>query len=280
MSAGMPEKPILLYPSKVQILGFDGAALLALGYDLLAHTQPDAHGQRSVTLSTDQWQQLTAALWRPEQLTALAARLHAQGELSIHPDGLGHVTIALMPSPSAPAEPPQETTRLPVLEAANLPRRPLPVRNPMRERGPAPAFGGSIGWARKGEGSKDELQRLFEHHEARNQQLHPMQLGWQPSASFYSMLPRTQIPTEFAATCLDEFILYYIDKSYKESNWDQKFLAWVKREWVRQQTRTARQHSNDKPSYTGTSDENSRADTREQRKRVTAAIMDIQDTDW
>ena len=67
-----------------------------------------------------------------------------------------------------------------------------------------------------------------------------MHMGWVPSELFYSMLPRHQIPREFVDTCLDEFILYYIDKERKESNWDQKFLAWVKREWVQKQTREAK----------------------------------------
>ncbi|SIS79943.1 DnaT-like ssDNA-binding domain-containing protein [Neptunomonas antarctica] len=175
----------------------------------------------------------------------------------------------------------QKTSCLPVLETPPMsPRRPLPSRNTMRDRGPAPAFGGSIGWKRE----KDELQQLFDRHEERNQQLHMMHIGWTPSKMFFSILPRHQIPRGFVETCLDEFILYYIDKERKESNWDQKFLAWVKREWVQKQTRDAREQRNEQqrhtPSGSGINDENTRRDTKEKRKRVTAAIMDIKDTDW
>ncbi|SFG05585.1 DnaT-like ssDNA-binding domain-containing protein [Neptunomonas qingdaonensis] len=178
----------------------------------------------------------------------------------------------------------QRIARLPIVDAPPYPRRPLPSRNNMRDRGPAPAFGGSIGWKRQ----KDELQQLFDRHEERNQQLHMMHLGWTPSDMFFSILPRHQIPREFVETCLDEFILYYIDKERKESNWDQKFLAWVKREWVQKQTRDAREQRNEQQrnqqprhsSGSGINDENTRRDTKEKRKRVTAAIMDIKDTDW
>lgn len=179
----------------------------------------------------------------------------------------------------------QRIARLPIVDAPPpYPRRPLPSRNNMRDRGPAPAFGGSIGWKRQ----KDELEQLFDRHEERNQQLHMMHLGWKPSDMFFSILPRHQIPREFVETCLDEFILYYIDKERKESNWDQKFLAWVKREWVQKQTRDAREQRNQQQrnqqqrptSGSGINDENTRRDTKEKRKRVTAAIMDIKDTDW
>ncbi|WP_394165029.1 DnaT-like ssDNA-binding domain-containing protein [Neptunomonas phycophila] len=163
-----------------------------------------------------------------------------------------------------------------------MPRRPLPSRTNanIRERGPAPVFGGSIGWKRqKDDSQQDRLQQLFEQHEERNQKLHPMYLGWTPSELFYSMLPRHQIPREVVDTCIDEFILYYIDKERKESNWDQKFLAWVKREWVQKQTRESREQRKEQ-SFSGQSNENTRRDSKENRKRVTAAIMDIKDTDW
>jgi len=162
-------------------------------------------------------------------------------------------------------------------------RRRIDPANLMQQRGPAPTFGGATGWHRQGEesGSSDELHQRFEMHEERNQKLHAMFIGWKPSDTFYELLPRHSIPNEYAEECLDEFTLYWLDKDRKESNWDQKFLAWVKREWIRKQTREARQRNQDSSeTTTGVSHENTRRDTRENRKRVTAAIMDIKDTDW
>jgi hypothetical protein len=106
-----------------------------------------------------------------------------------------------------------------------------------------------------------------------------MELGWKPSAAFFDMLSRQSITPAFAEQCLDEFILYYLDKDRKETNWDQKFLAWVKREWVHKQSREASSRANEQQPL-GHSHENTRRDTRENRKRVTASIMDIEDTNW
>lgn len=159
--------------------------------------------------------------------------------------------------------------------------RPQNIPNP----GPAPTFGGSIGWARKAQqvnnGRSDELQVCFNKQEQRKKQLQGMELNWQPSENFYALLPRHNISPQFAQTCLDEFVLYWLDKDRKETNWDQKFLAWVKREWINKQTRDGRQQRiNNEQQSKGFSHENPRRDTREKRQRVTAAIMDIKDTDW
>lgn len=145
--------------------------------------------------------------------------------------------------------------------------------------GPAPTFGGSIGWAQKVR-QGDELQALFQQHEQRNKQLHGMELGWQPSQNLYALLPRHSISPQFALSCLDEFVLYWLDKDRKETNWDQKFLGWVKREWVKKQTQEGRQQRINNEQKAGFSHEDPRRDTREKRKRVTAAVMDIKDTDW
>ncbi|WP_020682083.1 DnaT-like ssDNA-binding domain-containing protein [Marinobacterium rhizophilum] len=182
------------------------------------------------------------------------------------------------------AEPESQADTLSRLDVRDTPPRPLtrqalrpqPQPQTIQARGPAPTFGGASGWRRH----KDELQVLFEQHEERNQQLKPMQLGWRPSATFFALLPRHNIAEEYAEGLLDEFVLYWLDKDRKETNWDQKFLAWVKREWVRKQTRDGRNTGADKERQTGFNNENTRRDTREKRKQVTAAIMDIRDTDW
>jgi len=173
--------------------------------------------------------------------------------------------------------PPAETS--PVRRVA---RRRINPETLMQQRGPAPTFGGSTGWRRQETEveNSDELHQVFNMREEHNQKLHPMFIGWKPSDTFFELLPRHAIPNEYAEECLDEFTLYWLDKDRKESNWDQKFLAWVKREWIRKQTREARQRNQDSSEPKGTGHENARRDTRENRKRVTAAIMDIKDTDW
>ncbi|EPJ49969.1 MAG: hypothetical protein OFPI_21570 [Osedax symbiont Rs2] len=141
--------------------------------------------------------------------------------------------------------------------------------------GPAPSFGGSTGWKKR---SSDELQQVFAQQEEINKQLQGMSMDWKPSSMFYTSLTRNNIPHEFANNCLDEFMLFYCDKNKKERSWDQKFLAWVKRAWVKKQSSENRAISSQQ--QTGYSHENSQRDTREKRKRITAAIMDIHDTNW
>ncbi|MCV6589300.1 MAG: DnaT-like ssDNA-binding domain-containing protein [Marinobacterium sp.] len=180
----------------------------------------------------------------------------------------------------------EESTVAEVIPATpRVMRRRISSETLMQQRGPAPTFGGSTGWrrpeAQQAEES-DELHQVFHMREEHNQKLHSMFMGWKPSDTFFELLPRHGIPNEYAEECLDEFTLYWLDKDRKESNWDQKFLAWVKREWIRKQTREARQRnqgsSETTPGVSG--HENTRRDTRENRKRVTAAIMDVRDTDW
>ncbi|WP_051560509.1 DnaT-like ssDNA-binding domain-containing protein [Marinobacterium jannaschii] len=166
-----------------------------------------------------------------------------------------------------------------------MPAVPPPAEPLVPGRGPAPTFGGSTGWARNRQANRartsDELQEIFQQREVRNQQLHAIFVGWQPSESFFALLPHHGIPEEFARECIDGFILYWLDKDRRETNWDSKFLGWVKREWVHKQTAAGRQQRQEQEQQKGfVNNENTRTDSRAKRQRVTRAIMDIRDTDW
>lgn len=285
MSDWLPERPLLFYPSLAHRLGSDEALLLYIytDYGRLAGMKAE-DGSVECILPHSRWLQL-ASFWSEERLRTATESLERQGCLQASLSQNGSVRLRLLPQAGqmvrseAPAESrtaTPEVQQLPVYDAP--PPRPARRETMMQRKGPAPTFGGSIGWRRH----KDELQAIFEQAEERNQQLQPMYLGWEPSDLFHALLPRHSIPAEFAAGCLDEFVLYWLDKDRKESNWDQKFLAWVKREWVKKQTREAREqrYEQERQSVTGGNDENTRRDSREKRKRITAAIMDIKDTDW
>ncbi len=177
--------------------------------------------------------------------------------------------------PAAPARP------LPKLNVNHDDLKTVPFKsainsgNVLKNIGPAPSFGGSTGWKKR---SDDELQTIFNQQEVLNKQLNPMTMDWRPSSMLYSTLSRNNIPQDFANGCMDEFILFYCDKNIKERSWDQKFLAWVKRAWVKQQSHQNKLNST--APQTGLGNENSQRDSREKRKRITAAIMDIHDTNW
>lgn len=307
MSYSYPEKPLLVYPSLACQLGVEPALLLGL-YTEIAHYDgiPSSQGEPEILLAHSRWQAL-APFWDENRLRELtevlvkARRIDVQwgnGSLRIRlkllddavntgsqPQPQPQPQQAPEPEVSAEVEEPAEDIRhIPVVDAP--PPRPRHEPQPqsrrdgnlVRQMGPAPTFGGSIGWRR----NKDELQALFEQKEIQNQRLQPMQVGWQPSEMFYQLLPKYSIPKEFADGCIDEFVLYYLDKDRKENNWNQKFLAWVKREWVKKQTHEAREqrYQQERENRSGVNNENARPDSREKRKRVTAAIMDIKDTDW
>lgn len=222
----------------------------------------------------------------PQNVSFDSAKEPLKNPLKINADRLNSPATNAHKGKQQQTEP---TSVLPVYDVPPAPEPlPLPKRNPeiakafetksggvLKGIGPAPSFGGSTGWKKR---TGDELQTIFDQQEILNKQLHSITVQWRPSALFYSTLSRNSIPQEFADSCLDEFILFYCDKNKKERSWDHKFLAWVKRAWIKQQSNDNR---NKAPSQQiGSRNENSQRDTREKRKRITAAIMDIHDTNW
>jgi len=167
------------------------------------------------------------------------------------------------------------------------PSRPLPIRRtPLQQSvqpntgeilkgiGPAPSFGGY----KRLRNAHDPFKKLLDDKEQQNKKLFAMTMDWKPSDLLFGTLARNNIPRDVAMSVLDEFRLYYCDKNNKERSWDQKFLAWVKNSWVKKQS--ADNRAINTPNQAGSKHENSQRDTREKRKRISAAIMDIHDTNW
>ncbi len=301
MSFRFPEKPVLFYPSLARTAGSDEAILLAIYHDYIQiHGLPDKSGFPSAVLSRSEWLSLTC-FWDEEKLAIVTSSLVSQGyiqasfghgraiKLSLATPADQRATESSVPIlQDEPVAPPVRVQELPVVEQpperSEISRRVHQAQ--LRKPGPAPTFGGSIGWSksrqvtpsRETTAENDFASRLNEI-EQKNQKLHTMYLGWQPSQMLLDMLPRHSIPQPFAEALLDEFILYWLDKDRKESNWDQKFLAWVKREWINKQTRDARKQRAE-ISNKGVNNEKASTDNRKKRQRVTAAIMYIKDTDW
>lgn len=298
MSFKFPEKPLLIYPSLARQVGVEPALLLGLYHEAIERNgMTDERGRGELVLSRSQWLAM-ADFWDEAQLRAVSEKLVEHGLVEISWGAAGNLRLRLgfgsqssqgsnrqqqLPTPR-PVErqtaPHGEIRHIPVVDEPPPAPRPARQANLAHQKGPAPTFGGSIGWRRH----KDELEEIFEQAEQRNQKLQPMYIGWQPSEVFHQLLPRYAIPADFAEGCIDEFVLYFLDKDRKETNWDQKFLAWVKREWVKKQTQDARdqryQQERESGSTGAAKDENSRSDSREKRKRITAALMDIKNTDW
>jgi len=192
-------------------------------------------------------------------------------------------------APSVNGNPQMDSMQiLPVYDVPPAPpARPLPVRRTENQQnvkpnngeiikgiGPAPSFGGY----KRQSNAHDPFKKLLDDKEQQNKKLYAMTMDWEPSKLLLSTLTRNNIPHEVASSSIDEFRLYYCDRNNKERSWDQKFLAWVKNSWVKKQSADNRALST--PNQAGTKHENSQRDTREKRKRISAAIMDIHDTNW
>ncbi len=253
-----------------------------------------------------EWQQL-APFWNEEQLASLTNSLVSQQAIEAEFNANGSIRVLMLDalSNAAPAESPQ-------LQLTPVEREILPAESPrgireqtpepapskayqaiveshqsaethqstgtMLSRGPAPSFGGSTGWDRP----KDDLQRIFDKQEKRNQQLHEIDLGWKPNATTYQMLAKHNIPDQFADNLIDEFIAYWLAQNKKKTSWDPHFIDHVKRKWVQEQSRNGRRTFASKTDQElENNGERYKSNNRaEKRERITEAVMDIKNVDW
>lgn len=180
----------------------------------------------------------------------------------------------ILPVYDVPPAPPSRP--LPVRRASELPIKNITINSGeiLKGIGPAPSFGRY----RRESNAHDPFRQLLDDREQQNKKLFAMTMEWKPSKLLIGTLARNNIPHDVAISYLDEFRLYYCDRNNKERSWDQKFLAWVKNAWVKKQS--ADNRAQNVSSQAGFKHENSQRDSREKRKRITAAIMDIHDTSW
>ena len=60
---------------------------------------------------------------------------------------------------------------------------------------------------------------------------HPMSKNWRPSEDCMKVLEVTNIPIDFIESKLPEFRLYWIDAGEISTNWNNKFINFVKNSW-------------------------------------------------
>ena len=199
----------------------------------------------------------------------LLSQLASLGLLQVAPAGQGMVRIELqlVAAPSVALAPIED---VPEVQA---------VISPLAsQRASMVGFGG---W-RRDVGEGDELSRLFAAKEAQHQHLCNMDMDWNPSANMIKVLAQQhQISEAFVLGIKDEFALYYTDKGRRETpgGWDQKFLKWVKKEQVQQQTAEARAQRQTQ-QQTNPSNEEARYAAKQRRRSITANVLDINNTDW
>ena len=244
---------ISIAPGLARDYGLEEALMLAVASELVGAWQG------SVTVQEQRLYARALCLSRQRQ-AQLLAQLAALGLLQVQPVSPGMVTIELN------------------LVAAQVNYGQVAPAAP-KSGASVPSMGGCGGWDRN---DGDELTRLFAAKEAQQQHLCQMDLEWQPSTNIVKiLLQQHQISEAFALGIKDEFVVYYMDKGRRETpgGWDQKFLKWVKKEQVQQQTAQARaQRQTQQQSQT--SNEEVRFAAKERRRRITASVLDIKNTDW
>ncbi len=180
------------------------------------------------------------------------------------------------PAGGRPASMPAPKTLPAEAEVPDSAPRDRCVAATLSQRGPAPSFGGSTGWARR----PDDLQKLFAAEEAQRRLLHAISPDWRPNSTTCQMLEKQGIPEAFFNDRVDEFIAYWLEQNRKEASWDPLFLKRVKREWVKQQTQNGREARNAQSSVEVQGERHSSDNRAETRQRITDAVMDIHNTDW
>jgi hypothetical protein len=254
-----------LQPELTIRYGLEEAVMLAVVMELVGGWQ----GQ--VTVSEQRVFSRVGGISRQQQ-GAILAQLASQGLLSMTPAADSLLTIDLYLGAAMEGEalskPPAVTEVKSVSKAtaASGSMQQTPVTQSLKAQ----------------RGRDDELSRIFAAKEAQQAMLNSMHAEWQPSTNILRMLTHNmQVSEEFAMGLRDEFVVYYMDKDRRESpgGWDQKFLKWVKKEHIQQQTAAARaQQQGQTRSYA--QNEEARYHAREQRQQLTDAVLDLGNTDW
>jgi len=259
---------ISIAPGLARDYGLEQALMLAVATELVGAWQG------RVTVQEQRLYARALCLSRQRQ-AQLLAQLAALGLLQVQPVSPGMVTIELnLVNPIGDSLPTSDAHS--VVAQVNY-GQVAPAA--LKSAASVPSMGGCGGWDRN---DGDELTRLFAAKEAQQQHLCQMDLEWQPSANIVKiLLQQHQISEAFALGIKDEFVVYYMDKGRRETpgGWDQKFLKWVKKEQVQQQTAQARAQRQTQ-QQTQTSNEEVRFAAKERRRRITASVLDIKNTDW
>jgi len=249
-------------PHLAQRYGLEQAVMLAVVTELVGAW----HGQ--VVVEEQRLYGRALCLTRQHQ-GQLLSQLSSIGLLQVVPAGDGMVRIELQLTQDQ-----MGTHQEPLVESAQPPLVPLVPSS-------KPSMGGFGGW-RRDVGEGDELSRLFAAKEAQHQHLCHMDLEWKLSANIVKVLAQQhQISEAFALGIKDEFVVYYMDKGRRETpgGWDQKFLKWVKKEQVHQQTAQARAQRQTQ-QQTNSSNEEAKYAAKQRRRNITAKVLDINNTDW
>lgn len=247
--------PLPFVPEFAQRYGADEALMLAVIMELIGGLEGE------VVINEQRLYGRVTHLDRQQQGQLLAA-LCSRGLLTIEPQHSGLIRIAAqMQAQTSAVKSPVDAPKQPSSFAQQAVVAPLMAKVERRQR-------------------DDELSRIFAVKEAEQSLLTNMYSDWKPSMNIMNLITQNhQISEAFALGLLDEFVVYYMDKERRESpgGWDTRFLKWVKKEHVQQQSNSARSQQQ---TTSRAQHEEARFLAREKRRQLSEAVLDINNTDW
>ena len=248
--------PLPFVPESAQRYGADEALMLAVVMELIGGLEGE------VVINEQRLYGRVTHLDRQQQGQLLAA-LCSRGLLTIEPQQAGLIRIAARMQAQTSAVQSQQVGTInqpsPLANKASV--APVMAKVDRRQR-------------------DDELSRIFAVKEAEQSLLTNMYSDWKPSMNIMNLITQNhQISEAFALGLLDEFVVYYMDKERRESpgGWDTRFLKWVKKEHVQQQSNSARSQQQ---TTSRAQHEEARFLAREKRRQLSEAVLDINNTDW
>ena len=280
-----PEAPILLYPSLAIRVGLEEAVLLGIYHQCAAAWGARQQGEHYFLLTQQQWLQLVP-FWDEDTLARITHSLVQQGYIEARWEQRSVLRLRIFEQQISKKEFVEEEPVSPVRpmqSLANELRQQSSLSTPSPTPTPIlPNFGGSVGWPKRTEQPVDALEAIFAQKAAQNQQYQTLSLDWRPSETVLSMLEQHhRIGADFSLACLDEFLVFWAEQEKRKApaGWDQAFMKWVKREWIRQQSK-----GNNQTAGQGSSEQvvngQGRKRTREDREQVRQNLLDINNLDW
>lgn len=247
--------PLPFVPEFAQRYGADEALMLAVVMELVGGFEGE------VVINEQRLYGRVTHLDRQQQGQLLAA-LCSRGLLTIEPQQTGLIRVAAqMQAQTSAVKPQVGTAKQQSSFASKGAVAPMMAQVDRRQR-------------------DDELSRIFAVKEAEQSLLTNMYSDWKPSMNIMNLITQNhQISEAFALGLLDEFVVYYMDKERRESpgGWDTRFLKWVKKEHVQQQSNSARSQQQ---TTSRAQHEEARFLAREKRRQLSEAVLDINNTDW
>lgn len=208
MSSLTPERLIAISPSLATTIGLEETVMLQVLTDISAFNQgQDRNGYLWFNISTEQLQQLLP-FWNTEELQRIGENLQQKGVILLNPVAIqqcGFLSFAMNEEPQAKVAVTAATTVSTTNKIADEP-----------------------------------IANTQGNHVSQPKGAELLAANWKPSEDLLQLLSLNHnIPSEFALSQLEDFLLYWRDRQQVSHSWPSKFRQHVLKEWRFHQSREA-----------------------------------------